>query len=192
MSKVLAYNGGNISLFVVRFTLESGKLDKEKQNLELEDEALKKLEESYLNLDVKIKCKDQMYKSQQEKLDELADQLELKAHLYKKLENQTSQLSDEVEEKETACLTLRIKHRGSSPQLAAFLPAFQTIPYNDIVLDLAYSSIDFPSIENQMKKDKRVLLIGFWLNLCNQNDLRSCRCCSIEREYSGLLWKYVN
>ncbi|KAL7603464.1 uncharacterized protein LOC111892260 [Lactuca sativa] len=42
-----------------------------------------------------------------------------------------------------------------APRIAAFQPSFQAIPRNPIVLDLAYNTIDFPSIENRMKKDKK-------------------------------------
>ncbi|CAH1419490.1 unnamed protein product [Lactuca virosa] len=42
-----------------------------------------------------------------------------------------------------------------APRIAAFQPGFQAIPRNPIVLDLAYNTIDFPSIENRMKKDKK-------------------------------------
>ncbi|KAK2438938.1 signal recognition particle subunit SRP68 [Trifolium repens] len=43
----------------------------------------------------------------------------------------------------------------SAPHIAPFPPAFQAIARNPIVLDLAYNTIEFPSIENRMKKDKR-------------------------------------
>jgi signal recognition particle subunit SRP68 len=43
----------------------------------------------------------------------------------------------------------------SAPCIAPFPPAFQAIARNPIVLDLAYNTIEFPSIENRMKKDKR-------------------------------------
>ncbi|XVF08604.1 hypothetical protein REPUB_Repub07fG0017300 [Reevesia pubescens] len=39
-------------------------------------------------------------------------------------------------------------------RIEPFPPAFQSIPRNPIVLDLAYNTIDFPSLENRMKKDK--------------------------------------
>lgn len=38
------------------------------------------------------------------------------------------------------------------PRIEAFPPAFQAIPRNPIVLDLAYNMIEFPSLENRMKK----------------------------------------
>lgn len=42
-----------------------------------------------------------------------------------------------------------------APRIAPFPPAFQAISRNPIVLDLAYDSIEFPSIENRMKKDRK-------------------------------------
>lgn len=38
------------------------------------------------------------------------------------------------------------------PRIEAFPPAFQAIPRNPIVLDLAYNMIEFPSLDNRMKK----------------------------------------
>lgn len=40
----------------------------------------------------------------------------------------------------------------TAPKIERFPPAFQSIPRNPIVLDLAYHCIDFPDIENRMKK----------------------------------------
>jgi signal recognition particle subunit SRP68 len=42
-----------------------------------------------------------------------------------------------------------------APRIAAFPPAFEAISRNPIVLDLAYNAIEFPSIENRMKKDRK-------------------------------------
>ncbi|KAJ1411890.1 SRP68, N-terminal domain superfamily [Sesbania bispinosa] len=42
-----------------------------------------------------------------------------------------------------------------APRIAAFPPPFQAISRNPIVLDLAYNMIEFPSIENRMKKDRK-------------------------------------
>ncbi|KAL5549146.1 hypothetical protein UlMin_004377 [Ulmus minor] len=50
----------------------------------------------------------------------------------------------------------------TAPRIEAFPPAFQAIPRNPIVLDLAYNFIEFPSLENRMKKDKKGLLSRFW------------------------------
>ncbi|KAF7834039.1 signal recognition particle subunit SRP68 [Senna tora] len=46
----------------------------------------------------------------------------------------------------------------SAPRIAAFPPAFVAIPRNPIVLDLAFDEIDFPPIENRMKKDRKGFL----------------------------------
>lgn len=40
----------------------------------------------------------------------------------------------------------------TAPKIERFPPALQSIPRNPIVLDLAYNCIDFPVIENRMKK----------------------------------------
>ncbi|KAH7522473.1 hypothetical protein FEM48_Zijuj07G0142400 [Ziziphus jujuba var. spinosa] len=48
------------------------------------------------------------------------------------------------------------------PRIEAFPPAFQAIPRNPIVLDLAYNFIDFPSLENRMKKDKKGFISRLW------------------------------
>ncbi|KAF3457790.1 hypothetical protein FNV43_RR02449 [Rhamnella rubrinervis] len=50
----------------------------------------------------------------------------------------------------------------SVPRIEAFPPAFQAIPRNPIVLDLAYNFIDFPSLENRMKKDKKGFISRLW------------------------------
>ncbi|XP_057518953.1 uncharacterized protein LOC130799752 [Amaranthus tricolor] len=48
------------------------------------------------------------------------------------------------------------------PRIEAFPPAFQAIPRNPIVLDLAYNMIDFPSLENRMKKVRGGFMSKFW------------------------------
>ncbi|XP_021285524.1 signal recognition particle subunit SRP68 [Herrania umbratica] len=48
------------------------------------------------------------------------------------------------------------------PRIEPFPPAFQSIPRNPIVLDLAYNAIDFPSLENRMKKDKKGFISRLW------------------------------
>ncbi|KAK9278160.1 hypothetical protein L1049_027719 [Liquidambar formosana] len=50
----------------------------------------------------------------------------------------------------------------SVPRIEAFPPAFQAIPRNPIVLDLAYNFIEFPSLENRMKKDKKGFISRLW------------------------------
>lgn len=42
-----------------------------------------------------------------------------------------------------------------APRITGFPPAFQAISRNPIVLDLAYNTIEFPPIENRMKKDRK-------------------------------------
>lgn len=55
-----------------------------------------------------------------------------------------------------------VSNTKAPPCIAAFPPAYEAIPRNPIVLDLAYNMIDFPSLENRMKKDKKGLLSRFW------------------------------
>lgn len=43
-------------------------------------------------------------------------------------------------------------------RIEVFPPAFQAIPRNPIVLDLAYNFIEFPSLESRMKKEKKGFL----------------------------------
>ncbi|XVF54773.1 hypothetical protein PTKIN_Ptkin05aG0208900 [Pterospermum kingtungense] len=50
----------------------------------------------------------------------------------------------------------------SVPRIERFPPAFQSIARNPIVLDLAFNAIDFPSLENRMKKDKKGFISRFW------------------------------
>ncbi|KAI3463536.1 hypothetical protein Pfo_020199 [Paulownia fortunei] len=50
----------------------------------------------------------------------------------------------------------------SIPHIQAFPPAFQAVPRNPIVIDLAYNSIEFPSLENRMKKDKKGFISRLW------------------------------
>ncbi|KAK7369600.1 hypothetical protein VNO80_11642 [Phaseolus coccineus] len=42
-----------------------------------------------------------------------------------------------------------------TPRITGFPPSFQAISRNPIVLDLAYNMIEFPDIENRMKKDRK-------------------------------------
>ncbi|CAD6217168.1 unnamed protein product [Miscanthus lutarioriparius] len=46
--------------------------------------------------------------------------------------------------------------------IAQFPPPFQAVPCNPIVLDMAYNAVEFPSLENRMKKEKKGLLSRFW------------------------------
>ncbi|KAL8159912.1 hypothetical protein V2J09_001449 [Rumex salicifolius] len=50
----------------------------------------------------------------------------------------------------------------AAPSIEAFPPAYQAVPRNPIVLDLAYNMIEFPSLENRMKKDKKGFISRFW------------------------------
>lgn len=50
----------------------------------------------------------------------------------------------------------------SAPRIAVFPPAFEAVPRNPVIMDLAYNSIEFPSLESKMKKDKKGLLSRFW------------------------------
>ncbi|KAM3255777.1 hypothetical protein ACQJBY_048763 [Aegilops geniculata] len=47
-------------------------------------------------------------------------------------------------------------------RISQFPPPFQSVPCNPIVLDMAYNTIEFPNIENRMKKEKKGLLRRFW------------------------------
>ncbi|PHU22382.1 hypothetical protein BC332_07489 [Capsicum chinense] len=48
------------------------------------------------------------------------------------------------------------------PRIETFPPAFQSVPRNPIVLDLAYNLIEFPSLDARMKKDKKGFISRFW------------------------------
>lgn len=48
------------------------------------------------------------------------------------------------------------------PRIGTFPPAFQSVPGNPIVLDLAYNSIDFPPLDNRMKKEAKGFISRFW------------------------------
>lgn len=48
------------------------------------------------------------------------------------------------------------------PRIERFPPPFQAVPCNPIVLDIAYNSIDFPSLENRIKKDKKGIFSRLW------------------------------
>ncbi|KAG9449390.1 hypothetical protein H6P81_009355 [Aristolochia fimbriata] len=47
-------------------------------------------------------------------------------------------------------------------RITPFPPAFQAVPCNPIVLDIAFNSIDFPSLEHRMKKDKKGIFSRLW------------------------------
>lgn len=48
------------------------------------------------------------------------------------------------------------------PHIEVFPPAFQAVACNPIVLDIAFNSIDFPSLENRMKKEKKSIFGRLW------------------------------
>ncbi|CAK9177484.1 unnamed protein product [Ilex paraguariensis] len=48
------------------------------------------------------------------------------------------------------------------PRIEVFPPAFPAIPRHSIVRDLAYDSIEFPSLKNRMKKDKKGFISRLW------------------------------
>lgn len=50
-----------------------------------------------------------------------------------------------------------------APRIAVFPPSFEPIARNPILLDLAFDRIEFPSLDNRMKKDKKGGFISrFW------------------------------
>ncbi|PHT88986.1 hypothetical protein T459_04099 [Capsicum annuum] len=48
------------------------------------------------------------------------------------------------------------------PQIENFPPAFQPVPRNPIVLDLAYDLIEFPSLDAHLRKDKKGFISRLW------------------------------
>ncbi|KAK6927840.1 Signal recognition particle subunit SRP68 [Dillenia turbinata] len=48
------------------------------------------------------------------------------------------------------------------PKIEPFPPSFQAFPRNPIVLDIAFNLIEFPSLENRMKKDKKGFISRLW------------------------------
>ncbi|GER45536.1 signal recognition particle subunit SRP68 [Striga asiatica] len=49
-----------------------------------------------------------------------------------------------------------------TPRIEAFPPHFQAVPRNPIVLDLAYNSIEFPSLDHRMKKEVKGFISRLW------------------------------
>ncbi|KAG6784385.1 hypothetical protein POTOM_010076 [Populus tomentosa] len=78
-------------------------LDKAKQELRSKEDAMRKLEEGFQNVEGKAKVKDQLFKNQQEKFNELESQLASKTELCRQLEKQLLQLSEGKKEKEEIC-----------------------------------------------------------------------------------------
>jgi hypothetical protein len=54
------------------------------------------------------------------------------------------------------------QHPKVPTHIAQFPPPFQSVPCNPIVLDMAYNIIEFPNLENRMKKEKKSILKRFW------------------------------
>ncbi|KAJ6337684.1 hypothetical protein OIU76_007377 [Salix suchowensis] len=84
-------------------------LDKAKQELRSKDDAMRKLEEGFQNVDGKAKVKDQLFKNQQERVHELESQLASKTDLCRQLEKQLLQLSEGKKEKEEICSNFQQK-----------------------------------------------------------------------------------
>lgn len=84
-------------------------LDKAKQDLRSKDDALRRSDENFYNLEGKAKGRDQLCKIQEEKLTELEDQLASKAELCRQLERQLLQLSERMTEKEEICSNFQLK-----------------------------------------------------------------------------------
>ncbi|CAH9057975.1 unnamed protein product [Cuscuta epithymum] len=59
-------------------------------------------------------------------------------------------------------------NRKAAPaRIEVFPPAFQAVPCNPILLDLAYDFIEFPSLDSRIRKDKKgggstSFLTRFW------------------------------
>ncbi|GFZ08033.1 signal recognition particle-related [Actinidia rufa] len=68
-------------------------------------------------------------------------------------------LTDKLETYESAVGDSNTK---GVPRIESFPPAFQATPRNPIILDLAYNTIEFPSLENRMKKDKKGFMSRLW------------------------------
>ncbi|XVF64919.1 hypothetical protein PTKIN_Ptkin09bG0205200 [Pterospermum kingtungense] len=84
-------------------------LDKAKQDLRSKDDALRKSDENFHNLEGKAKGRDQLCKIQEEKLNEVEGQLASKAELCRQLERQLLQLSERMAEKEEICSNFQFK-----------------------------------------------------------------------------------
>ncbi|KAL6584588.1 hypothetical protein OROMI_003877 [Orobanche minor] len=49
-----------------------------------------------------------------------------------------------------------------TPRIEVFPPSFQAVPRNPIVLDLAYNSVEFPSLDHRMKKEAKGFISRLW------------------------------
>ncbi|KAJ8747981.1 hypothetical protein K2173_013119 [Erythroxylum novogranatense] len=83
--------------------------EKAKQELRCKDDAMRKLEDSFQNLEGKAKGKDQICRNQQEKIDELENLLASRTELCRHLDKQLSQLSEEMRGKEEICSNFQHK-----------------------------------------------------------------------------------
>ncbi|XVF36564.1 hypothetical protein REPUB_Repub19eG0068400 [Reevesia pubescens] len=84
-------------------------LDKAKQELRSKDDALRKSEENFHNLEGRAKGRDQLSKIQEEKLNELEDELASRGELCRQLEKQLLKLSDRMMEKEEIWSNFQLK-----------------------------------------------------------------------------------
>jgi len=48
------------------------------------------------------------------------------------------------------------------PHIEKFPPSFQAVPCKPIVLDTAVNAIEFPSLENHLKREDKKSLFGRW------------------------------
>lgn len=85
--------------------------------------------------------------------------MDLPALLYYMLNQVEKYLLDKLDVYESAVGDSNTK---AAAKIERFPPAFQSIPRNPIVLDLAYNCIDFPVIENRMKKDRKGFISRLW------------------------------
>uniref|UniRef100_A0A0D9VSS3 Signal recognition particle subunit SRP68 n=1 Tax=Leersia perrieri TaxID=77586 RepID=A0A0D9VSS3_9ORYZ len=102
-------------------------------------------------------AKSKFTKNQDEKNEKITKPEEL-VRLYDLL-IQEAFLLDMLESYESA---LGESNTKTPCRIARFPPPFQSVPCNPIVLDMAYNAIEFPNIENRMKKEKKGLLSRFW------------------------------
>lgn len=94
------------------------KLDKTKQESQLKDESLRKLEESLQNVETKVRGKDQTYKNQLEKIKELEGKLEMKIGLQSQSEKKVLNLSEKLKAKEESNEVLQQKVVHDYPVLS--------------------------------------------------------------------------
>ncbi|KAL6179294.1 hypothetical protein ACLB2K_050810 [Fragaria x ananassa] len=134
--------------------------DKLKQELRCKEDALRKVEENFQNLENKAKGDYQMYRSQQDKIDELEKQILLKIDLSRRLENQLLQANEKAE----AYLDLQRKVKELEHKQKEHEHAYPMI-LHDKVKDL----------ENKLKERTRELehhsAVTQWKVIVTQNSL---------------------